>query len=98
MSHEVVKVWVTTYALTKGLLLVEGTPTSNGRYVSCRLGRRRYWTTHRVGTEAFLTEEEALADAEKRLARKLVNTKNLLARLRKLKIKVVDLRKGQQDV
>jgi hypothetical protein len=51
-----------------------------------------------MGHEAFYTEEEALADAEKRLASKLVKTRNLLARLEKLKIKVVDRTEEKQDV
>ena len=97
-GDKVVKVWVTTYALTRGVEVWDCLAGNREGYVHYKPPGRGFWTILRMGHEAFYTEEEALADAKKRLASKLVKTRNLLARLEKLKIKVVDLTEEKQDV
>lgn len=71
--------YITKYALTDGIWIGAGSISPRvPRLVS--VGGRSYF----LGTEAFLTREEALADAEKRRTRKIASLEKQLAKLRDL--------------
>ena len=83
-------IYVTKYALTKGI--IEARPGSEadlwvkGTYVYT-VGK---WAQQfKLGTDAFLTEDEARAAAEKARTNKLSSLAKQIERIRNLEIKVV---------
>ena len=82
----VVTVYITKYALTQGIIKTEAElSVVNGVTYASRRERDGYVFT----TEYALTEEAAIAKAEKMRTRKLVALKKQVAKLANLDIKVV---------
>lgn len=46
------------------------------------------WTSFQIGRDAFETEAEALADAEKRKAKKIASLERQLAKVRNAKVEI----------
>lgn len=83
------KVYVTKYALTKGILEIDaivGQSFYDQNIFYARVCDRYLGTeSFRVGLEAFLTKEEALKDAEKRRIKKIDSLKKQIKKLENLK-------------
>lgn len=82
------KVYITKYALTKGIqeriMNVVKLDFDDNTYYARAL-ESFDWTSFRIGTEAFLTKEEAVNKAEKMRARKIKSLKKQIEQLDKLK-------------
>lgn len=82
------KVYVTKYALTKGIqervMNVVKLDFDDNIYYARAL-ESFDWTSFRIGTEAFLTKEEAIKKAEKMRIRKIKSLKKQIEKLDKLK-------------
>jgi len=69
---ELVTVWITKWALTKGIVEAKGCEISEG-YASrkARFCTSPDYVFARMGQDAFLTEEEAIGDTLDRIQRRL---------------------------
>lgn len=76
------KIWVTKYALTRGILIKDAEVKENSATV-----RDRY-PAHFHNDDFHLTEEAALACAERMRLRKIESLNKQLAKLTKLKVSV----------
>jgi len=76
------KVWVTKYALTKGILEVEvDSPVEDERMVRASGG----WTTYYHKPDWHMTKAEAVARAEEMRTKKLASLRKQAAKLEKLR-------------
>ena len=84
-------IYVTKYALTKGIFIHQahlGT-AGDGWVEGAYVYTSGHWALQcRLGHDAFLTEDEALAAAEKMRARKLASLAKQISKIRDLQIKV----------
>jgi len=78
------KVYVTKYALTIGILLMEVSETSVSKVVYLS-GTRIVFQKH----EWFESESEAIKDAEQRKEKKLIQLQNQLAKLEKKNVNII---------
>lgn len=86
-----IKVYVTEYALTSGVFLMEARISECGRFVTGKIPRGEMafevllWDkTFTIGKSAFFNLEEAKADFEKRKASSIKSTEKKLQRLKNL--------------
>ena len=79
-----IKVYVTEYALTSGVFLMEARISECGRFVSGKTPQGEYHNTFTIGKSAFFNLEEAKADFEKRKASSIKSTEKKLQRLKNL--------------
>lgn len=77
------KVYVTKYALTSGVLIMEARISECGRFATEKNALEHY-NTFTIGKSAFFNLEEAKADFEKRKASSIKSTKKKLQRLKNL--------------
>lgn len=79
--------FVTKYALSTGVYstLVNG----DGEWV--QESRNRYWSSLKIGRDVFLTEEEALNDAEQRRQKKYASLQRQIDKLKKIQFSVKQL-------
>lgn len=70
--------WLSKYALSSGIREIAATVISDG---FVRDGRGSYYF---VGSECFPTREDAVADAEKRRAKRIASMKEQIAKLEAL--------------
>lgn len=76
-------VWITKYALTKGILKADAEISPSGGYAYFRLGRDHYGSV--VGPENWRdSEADAIARAESMRAKKIAALKNQIAKLEQL--------------
>lgn len=68
--------YITKYALSGGLSSMEAAPRDGYIYQS--------WTSFKVGRDAFLEKQEALADCEARRLKKIASLRKQIAKLEKL--------------
>ncbi len=73
--------WITKYALTEGIIKAEAKPPSESGYISVKSDRFHFRTSFKVGTDAFLTEAEAKANADKKRLAKIASVKKQIAKL-----------------
>lgn len=74
------KLWITKYALTRGLFQAEGKAIDAGKYFSCHnVG------FFRVGTETSEDREAAVVKANQMVTLKISSLEKQIAKLRKLK-------------
>ena len=76
-------VWVTRYALTKGIMTVTGTVSGDGTYVSYRRPGCSF-DQYAHGNDWHLTEQAAKDRANEMVKRKITTTEKKLADLKKL--------------
>ena len=89
------KAYVTKYALTKGIIEVEARLgiSDNGydRYIcfyeKASNAHGEWPVMYKVGTDAFLTKKEAIANAKKRRKKRIESLKKKIATLSKLTFK-----------
>lgn len=83
------KVYITKYVLTKGILEIDAKvePSYYDQNIVYARVCDRYLGTEsfRVGSEVFLTKEEALKDAEKRRIKKIDSLKKQIKKLENIK-------------
>lgn len=87
-----VTVFVTKYALTRGLLQLDcctiWVDGNDGvEYATRTIGGEHHF--HRLGVGAFLSAEEAMADAVKRKERAIAAAQKKVEKLKAMKIKLV---------
>lgn len=89
MEREVIKAWVTTYALTQGILVVEGEVCHeiNSAMLSYRSSGYEY-PMNAHGKDWHRTPEAALARAEEMRTAKIASLKKSITRLEALKFTV----------
>lgn len=76
-------VWITKYALTKGIYKEDGCDvwtSGDTTYV-----RGSAWNSFRLGTEAFTDKDAAIANAKKRQANKIASLKKQIAKVQAMK-------------
>ena len=81
------KIYITKYCLAKkGIYCVDWDElkSDSGRIL---IGNHGYWSCFTLGNNAFLTEEEAKQDAEKRRVKKIVSLQKQISKLEKLNFK-----------
>ncbi len=86
MYGPVIKVWITKYALSKGILEFNAEPNGDMTYIRAlneRFGFETYY--HGEGREWHRSEDEARARANRMVRDKINSTRRQLARLEKLK-------------
>jgi len=76
------KVYVTKYALTRGILLMEVVET--GYFAMVKKNQNYYHAD-----EYFLTESEAIKDTEQRKEKKLIQLQNQLAKLENKNVTII---------
>ena len=77
------KVWVTKYALSKGITEYECRPKSTD---STRVYPVEFsWTGFTIGRDAHTTKKEALQEAEKMRVKKILSLRRQIEKLEKLK-------------
>lgn len=81
-SKRVLTVWVTKYALTKGLFQEEVEFSDDGTYVYCGTGYGR--SIYYLGKTAFETKDEAIQNVRQQIAAKRKSLNNALKKLQKL--------------
>ena len=86
MTNEKITAWVTKYALTDGVLKVQGEVS---RSASTMFIYGEYWQTAHC-EEWHRTEQAALDRAEFMRTKKIASLEKQLAKMRALKIQVVD--------
>lgn len=74
------KVWITKYALTRGILEREGTQVQPGMISVKEQGRATYFH----GNDWQLTQADAVEDARTRRARKIAALKKQITKLEKM--------------
>ncbi len=82
------KIWVTKYALTKGIYPVVAHIEDDG-YAAHTHGLEPYPSYYAAGTW-YLTKEEALEKAEEQRLKRIKSLKKQLAKLQKMEIEVCD--------
>lgn len=80
---ERVKVYVTQYALTSGVFLMEARISACGRFATGETPLGQY-NTFTIGKSAFFNFEEGKADFEKRKASAIKSAKKKLQKLKEL--------------
>jgi len=80
------KVWLTKYALSSGIEVVEDARIENGRVYPG--GKYFSFTVFHLGDDAHDTEVAAIADAEKRRLKKLGSLHKQIAKLERMEFKV----------
>jgi hypothetical protein len=82
MGDEKIHVWVTKYALTRGILEQDVEPSSaDPTAMVCMIGHQ---STHYFRKEWHLTLEEAVKEAERMRAAKIVAIKKNLAKMERM--------------
>jgi hypothetical protein len=76
-------VWVTRYALTKGIMTVTGTLSKDGSFVSYRRPGT-FYDQYAHGNDWHLTEEAAKERANDMVKRKIASTEKKLAALKSI--------------
>lgn len=79
------KYWITKYALSEGIIAIDGEAPHADGYASVKVPGASYHQLFKVGGTAFLTEGEAKADAEKTRIRRIASLKKQIAKLEKLR-------------
>lgn len=92
MSKSPVTAYVTKWALTAGIIKVKGTLHEDTVSPMLSFVRGGPWkfTEYVHGNDFWLTEADALADAESRRAKKVASHKKGIAKLEKFEFKIVD--------
>lgn len=80
------KYYITKYCLTTGISEVEGEPAS--KYTNLFKTHGRFPVYYHVGTEAFESKEEAIADCESRRQKKIKSIQKQLKKLESLTFKI----------
>lgn len=88
VDKKTVTMWITKYALTKGIFSCRGRITEHGNYFST-IGVRDscFHIFERVGKEVFPTREEALARAEEKRQAKLRSLEKQLKKVKAMEFK-----------
>lgn len=81
-------VYVTKYALTEGPFKVDAILDVNGKMAEYRIGSGYAQYAH--GKEFWLTEEEAIADCERRRKAKIASIEKQKAKLEKMTFTIKD--------
>lgn len=82
------KVYITKYALTKGLIETDGEIAYNGEYIRAKVNdpiRISFWDLYVKGKEATFDKQEALEIAEQMRVKKIAALKKQIAKLEKVK-------------
>jgi len=79
------KVYVTKYALTRGILLMQVEKTTVLNLVKNKANYLEYFHEY----EWFESESEAIKDAEQRKEKKLIQLQNQLAKLEKKNVTII---------
>lgn len=91
MSKSPVTAFVTKYALSDGIIKVSGTVHNDVSSKMLSFTRGDDWyTEYAHGNDWWLTEADALADAESRRTKKIASHKKSIAKLEKLEFKITD--------
>jgi len=80
-DRDMTTVYVTKYALTEGPFKVDAEISHEGRMASWKYG---YCQQHAHGKDFHLTQEDALADCERRRKAKIVSIEKQKAKLEKM--------------
>lgn len=78
---DVATIWVTRWALTKGILAVKAELTNDRLMATYKVG---YYPVYVHRNDFHLTEEAAKARANEMVAKKIASTEKTLAKLKKL--------------
>lgn len=87
-SDDTRRVYITKYALTKGILVLEVRRDFNGTWDAGHYCYTRRNQQFKLGSNAFFTEDEALVAAEEMRQKKLVSLTKQVEKIRNLEIKV----------
>lgn len=77
------KAWITKYALTSGIIEMEGEITNSGSLYDMNAGFPTYY--HGEGREWHRTKESAIAKAEEMRQKKIASLKKQIEKLEKMK-------------
>lgn len=80
MNEPTITVWVTKYALTRGIYQAEATTYSGGKYAQIAGN----WSSFKLSTDAFKTEAEAKTNAEARRKKKIASLRKQIKKLQNL--------------
>ena len=85
--------FITKYFPSSNIIVAEIDPASIRVWEDGSRNFRRHkddWTFFQIGRDAFETEADALADAEKRKAKKIASLEKQLAKVRNAKVVIND--------
>jgi len=91
VSKKKIKAYVTKYALTQGIMVVESEMVEDSGETMIRFGNQSF-PTYAHGNDWYLSEEAARARVEEMRQRKLAALRKQVVRLEKLKIKVMEVK------
>jgi hypothetical protein len=80
------KVWITKYALTEGILEVDGKQCREGM-ISVKPTKPGYLTTYFYGNDWHRTREDAIARAEVMRAKKIASLRKSITKMETLSFK-----------
>lgn len=86
-EKEIKTFWLTKYALSDGILEVEGEvgDGSSEGYAWAKLNANSYPSIFKIGTAAFSNKSDAIINAIERRDKKIASLKKQIAKLEKLK-------------
>jgi len=90
MLNETIKVWITKYALTDGIVLVEAETTHSADMITYRPGSWGKQYAHGEGREWHRTPESALKRAEEMRTKKIASLRKSIAKLEAMKFEAPD--------